>query len=376
MNRRTLGPTPPTRLLTILAILAVLASPACRDNNENVLVARDPYIIPDSLLHTLTFDSVRQGELINSIIFTGQVDFNQDKQVNIFPLISGNVEDVKVQLGDYVTAGQVLATVRSSEMANYTNNLIQAETSLNSSKKQLDATKDLYSSGLASVLDLTNAQTNYDQAVAQLQMVRRILKINGNDTAGRYVVKAPINGFIVQKTITDAQAIRADNGGPLFTISDLKNVWVWANVYESNLDKIHFGDHVGVTTLSYPGRVFSGHVDKIMHVLDPNSRVTKVRVVIENTDYALRPLMFASVQVSNTQHQQALYVPKSALVFETSRYYVLVYRGNGKAEITPVDPLNTLANDVDGKIYIRNGVTAGQIVITKDALQIYDQLNN
>jgi cobalt-zinc-cadmium efflux system membrane fusion protein len=189
-------------------------------------------------------------------------------------------------------------------------------------------------------------------------------------------VKAPINGFIVQKTITDAQAIRADNGGPLFTISDLKNVWVWANVYESNLDKIHFGDHVGVTTLSYPGRVFSGHVDKIMHVLDPNSRVTKVRVVIENTDYALRPLMFASVQVSNTQHQQALYVPKSALVFETSRYYVLVYRGNGKAEITPVDPLNTLANDVDGKIYIRNGVTAGQIVITKDALQIYDQLNN
>jgi cobalt-zinc-cadmium efflux system membrane fusion protein len=365
--------------------LATLATPvaacllffaACRDNNENVLVAREAYIIPDSLLHTLTFDSVRQGELINAITFTGQVDFNQDKQVNIFPLISGNVEDVKVQLGDYVTTGQQLATVRSSEMANYTNNLIQAETSLNSAKKQLDATKDLYGSGLASVLDLTNAQTNYDQAGAQLQMVRRILKINGNDTAGRYVVKAPINGFIVQKSITDAQAIRADNGGPLFTISDLKNVWVWANVYESNLDKIHLGDQVGVSTLSYPGRKFSGHVDKIMHVLDPNSRVTKVRVVIENTDYALRPLMFASVTVSNTQHQQALYVPKSALVFSTSRYYVLVYQGNGKAEITPVDPLNTLANDVDGKIYIRAGVTAGQTVITKDALQIYDQLNN
>jgi cobalt-zinc-cadmium efflux system membrane fusion protein len=154
------------------------------------------------------------------------------------------------------------------------------------------------------------------------------------------------------------------------------NVWVWANVYESNLDKIHLGDHVAVTTLSYPGRIFSGRVDKIMHVLDPNSRVTKVRVVIDNTDYALRPLMFASVAVSNTQHQQALYVPKSALVFENSRYYVLVYHGNGKAEITPVDPLNTLANDVDGKIYIRTGVTAGQTVITKDALQIYDQLNN
>lgn len=362
------------RNIAIISILLTLA--ACRDNNENVLIARDPYIIPDSLLHVLTFDSVKQGELINSITFTGQVDFNQDKQVNLYPLISGNVEDVKVQLGDYVTKDQPLATVRSSEMANYTNNLIQAETSLNSAKKQLDATRDLYSSGLSSVLDLTNAQTNYDQAVAQLQMVKRILKINGNDTAGRYIVKAPISGFIVQKSITDAQSIRADNGSPLFTISDLMNVWVWANVYESNLDKIHLGDHVAVTTLSYPGRIFSGRVDKIMHVLDPNSRVTKVRVVIDNTDYALRPLMFASVAVSNTQHQQALYVPKSALVFENSRYYVLVYHGNGKAEITPVDPLNTLANDVDGKIYIRTGVTAGQTVITKDALQIYDQLNN
>jgi cobalt-zinc-cadmium efflux system membrane fusion protein len=131
-----------------------------------------------------------------------------------------------------------------------------------------------------------------------------------------------------------------------------------------------------VTTLSYPGRHVDGRVDKIMHVLDANSRVTKVRVVIDNQDYALRPLMFASVQISNTQHQQALYVPKAALVFNTSQYYVLVYHGQGKAEITPVDPMNTLTNDVDGKIYIRKGVTAGQTVITRDALQIFDQLNN
>src|SRR5580658_610309 len=175
-------------VLLVVAALATLAS--CRENNENVVVAREPYIIPDSLLHTLTFDSVRQGELIKSIVFTGQVDFNQDKQVNIFPLISGNVQDVKVQLGDYVTAGQDLAVVKSMEMANYTNSLIQAETALTAAKKQLDASKDLYSSGLASNLDVTNAQVSYDQAVAQLTMAKRVLKINGNDTAGNYVIKS------------------------------------------------------------------------------------------------------------------------------------------------------------------------------------------
>ena len=119
--------------------------------------------------------------------------------MNIFPIVSGNVEDVRVQLGDYVSAGQTLGTVKSSEMAGYSNNLVIAETGLTSAKKQLDATQDLYKSGLASVLDLTTAQTNYDQAVAQLEMVKRVLKINGNNTQGDYIIKAPISGFVVQK---------------------------------------------------------------------------------------------------------------------------------------------------------------------------------
>ena len=333
---------------------------------------RAPYIIPDSLLRTLVIDSARTGELVNAFTFTGQVDFNQDKQVNIFPLVSGNVEDVRIQLGDYVSAGQKLASVRSSEMAGYTNNLIVAETNVTATKKQLDATKDLFSSGLASNLDVINAQVNNDQAIAQLEMVKRVLKINGNDTSGNYIVKAPLSGFLVQKLVTNSQIIRTDNGNPMFVISDLKDVWVWANVYESNIDKIHLGDNVDVTTLTYPGRVFKGRIDKIMHVLDPNSKVTKVRVVIDNPDYALRPQMFASVTVTNTQHQQALYVPATALIFDHSQYYVLIYHGAGKADITPVTRLNSLGN----KVYLTEGVKEGDRVIASDALQIYDQLNN
>jgi cobalt-zinc-cadmium efflux system membrane fusion protein len=356
----------------ILLMAGSLLFQSCNTNAERKTEDRQPYIIPDSLLKTLTIDSVQRGELINAITLTGQVDFNQDRQVNIFPLVSGNVQDVKVQLGDYVSAGAGLAIVKSSEMAGYSNNLIVAQTNLIATKKQLDATNALYKSGLASILDVTNAQANYDQAVAQLDMVKKILKINGNDTSGNYVVKAPINGFIVQKNVTNAQSIRTDNGNPMFVISDLKDVWVWANVYESNIDKIHMGDNVDVTTLSYPGRVFKGRVDKIMHVLDPNSKVTKVRVVISNVDYALRPQMFASVTVSNTQHQQAIYVPTGALIFDHSQYYVLVYHGKGKADITPVQKLSSL-ND---KIYLTEGVQVGDKVIASSALQIYDQLNN
>ena len=86
--------------IILLPLVAALLFSACHENNENVTGDRAPYIIPDSLLHTLTIDSVRQGELINSISLTGAVDFNQDKQVNIFHQsrpTCGNVHDVDVQ---------------------------------------------------------------------------------------------------------------------------------------------------------------------------------------------------------------------------------------------------------------------------------------
>jgi cobalt-zinc-cadmium efflux system membrane fusion protein len=362
---------PPTAFFALFLLLC-MALQSCGGEKKQSVEQTRKYIIPDSLLRTLTIDTVQKTPLINSIKFTGMVDFNQDNQVNIFPIVSGNVNDVKVQLGDYVTAGQTLATLASSEMAGYSNNLTVAQTNVNTTQRQLDAAKDLFKTGLASSVDVTVAQTAYDQAVAQLEMVRRVLKINGGNTQGEMVIKAPESGFIVQKNITNGTAIRTDNGTALFTISDLKNVWVWANVYESNIANIHVGDEVGVTTLSYPGKVFKGKVDKMLNVLDPVSKVMKVRIVIPNPTYELKPQMFASIIIANPENTEALSISSKALIYDDSRYYVLVLHGHGDAAITPVEVLNTLGD----KTYIKSGVNEGDHVIASQALLIYGELNN
>ncbi len=85
----------------------------CNSNKEIKVDDSSKYVISDSLFKTLIIDTVEKCQLINSTTLTGQVDFNQDNEVNIFPLVSGNVQDVKVQLGDYVHAGQILAVVKS-----------------------------------------------------------------------------------------------------------------------------------------------------------------------------------------------------------------------------------------------------------------------
>jgi len=330
------------------------------------------YVIPDTLMHSLVIDTVKKCPLVNALKLTGMVDFDQDKQVNIFSLVSGVVQDVKVQLGDYVTAGQVLAVVKSSEMAGYGNNLVIAETNVTATKKQLEANKELYKSGLASILDVTTAQTNYDQALSALETAKKVLKINGNSATGDYVIKAPISGFVVQKNVTNSTDVRPDNGTALFTVSDLKEVWVQANVYEANVEKVHVGDNVEVRILSEPDKVFTGKVDKILNVLDPTSKVVKVRIVLQNPDYILKPQMYASVLVLNAEGKEALCVSSKAIVYETSRYYVLVYHGQGKADIAPVEVLNTIGN----RTYLSSGVQEGDEVVGSLALQIYSELNN
>ncbi|MHA4875431.1 efflux RND transporter periplasmic adaptor subunit, partial [Enterococcus faecium] len=74
---------------------------------------------------------------------------------------------------------------------------------------------------------------------------------------------------------------------------------VQANVYEGNINLVHLGDEVDVKTISYPDKVFKGKIDKMLNVLDPNSKVMKIRVILPNDSYLLKPQMFATVIVNN-----------------------------------------------------------------------------
>lgn len=356
-------------LIMLLASFSIISCSTTSNNETNV---KTPYVVPDSIFKSLKIDTVTNSQLVNTNTFTGKVTFNDENNIKVYPMVSGNVEDVKVMLGDYVKAGQVLAVIKSTEMAGYSSDLVNAKTNLNLAKKNLEVQRDLFKSGLASQIDILNAETNYEQANAQLSKVNQVLKINKANPQGDYVVRAPISGFIVEKFITNNTSIRADNGSNIFTISDLQNVWVIANVYESNIQLVHQGDMVSVSTLAYPDLKFNGKVDKIMNVLDPSNKVMKVRVTLPNKDYLLKPEMFANVTVTNKENKKALSVPSSAIVFDNSQYYVLKYNSRKDIVITPI----TVSNVMGDKTFIKAGINEGDKVIASQTILIYDALNN
>lgn len=355
-----------------LLLAGIVYLPSCKSKEAASADERTAYEIPDSLLHTLVIDTVKMSNLTNSIKFNGVVDFNTDKVANIFPLVSGNVQGVTAQLGDYVKAGQVLGTVKSSEIANYNAALVNAEATVKVNASLLARQQEMAKSGLASQVDVTTAKANYDQAVAAKTAAEKILSINGNNMNGEYLIKSPIEGFIVQKNVTNGMAIRSDNSTSLFTISDLKDVWVQANVYEANINSVHEGDSVEVSTITDPGKIYIGRINKLMNILDPANRVMKMRVVLPNTDYKLKPQMFATVTVNNDLDRQAISVPLSALIFDHSQYYVLVYHSRKDVQIRAVEILSTNNHTA----YIKSGVQAGEQVIASQAILIYGALNN
>ena len=359
------------KILPFASLISFFAMYSCTDK-ATAGDEKQGYVLPDSLLKTLEIDTVGISKVLNSLTLTGKVDFNEDQVIKIYPVISGLVSDIKVMVGDYVKKGQTLAILRSGEMAGFSNDYSVAKSNLEIAKKSLDASNDMYKSGLASQRDQLAAQEGYNQALSALQKAQRVLNLNGGSMNGDYAVKAPIDGFIVEKQINNNMMIRADNSTGLFTISDLKDVWVMANVYESNIANVKSGDSVQVTTLSYPGKIFRGKVDKILNVLDPTNKVMKLRIVLPNPGYLLKPEMFASVLVRNTENKTMISIPSSALIFDHSQYYVLIYKSPSDITIRPVQVMNTVGD----RSFISEGLSQGEKLIGSQALLIYQELNS
>jgi cobalt-zinc-cadmium efflux system membrane fusion protein len=361
----------PVKLIAAIITVACIGQ-SCKKADATAGADSSKYVLADSLVKTLKLDTIQNCQLTNAITLSGKVAFNDDHVAKIYPMVSGVIQHIKVMLGDYVQVGQVLAVIKSSEMAGISNDLVNAESNLRVSAKNLDAAQDMFKSGLASQKDLLSAQAAHEQAQSELNRVKRVLHINGGNTNGEYIVRSPISGFVVEKFATNDMSIRADNSSNLFTVSDLKNVWIIANVYETNISQIHLNDEVDVTTLSYPDKVFKGKVDKIMNVLDPTNKVMKVRIVLPNPGYALKPEMFANVKVTNEGNHAAMCVASSAIVFDHSQNYVMVYHSKSDIKIIPVDVISTF----DNRTYISGDVKVGDKVIASQAILIYDALND
>jgi cobalt-zinc-cadmium efflux system membrane fusion protein len=357
----------------IIALLGILLFASCEHKEQAPEVTNKKFVLSDTMRHLVHIDTVKNCNITDELSLSGVVSFNDNNVVKVFPPMSGKVTDTRVSLGDKVARGQVLAIIQSADVAGNYSDLTSANADLAIAKRQMDNTESLYKSGISSEKEYNEAKQNYEKALAAKNKVQSIININGGGkttSGGQYTVVAPIDGYIVEKKVSAGAFIRPDMGDNLFTISGLKNVWVYANVYEADIAKIHEGYTVKVLPLSYPDKVFQGKVDRISQVLDPQSKAMKVRINLDNTDMLLKPDMFTKVIVNNEEGSRSICVAASALIPQDGKNYVVVYKNDSDLKVTQVDVLKTVGDQA----YLNSGVTVGDLVITKNQILIFNQL--
>ncbi len=272
----------------------------------------------DQLQH-VNIDTVRLAAENEQLTAVGEVSFAEDNVVRIYPIVSGTVERLFVSLGDYVTKGQALATLLSMDMSQIQRDHNIAKSNFSVEEKNLARAQELFQAGMMSEKEFATAKKDYSNALSEYNERTQILKLYGgsaNDLDAIYNVVAPRSGYIVERNVTEGTQIRNDNNTNIF-------VWVWANVHESDMAKVREGDEVSVKTIAYPDRVFTGKVKKIGTMLDPDSRVIKVRTELANQDGLLKPEMFASIVITSKTKKVILAIPQSSIVLESNRYFVM-----------------------------------------------------
>jgi len=361
-----------TSVQAFMVASLILLLTACETKNSDP-PKKDKVCISDTLRKMIRIDTVKTTNIDDELVLSGEIGFDENKVVKVFPFSSGQVLEVKVSLGDKVNQGQVLAEIRSAEIVGNYSDLSSAERDESIAKRQMDNEESLFKNGIASEKEYTEAKLNFEKASALVNKIKDQIAINGrgNTSAnGTYVIKAPRDGYIVEKKINPGSYIRQDNTDNLFTISDLKNVWVWANVYEIDISKIKLGYTAKVNTLAYPDKTFTGEVDKISDVLDPQTKVMRIRINLPNTTGLLKPEMFANVKVMNKEGRKAVSIPSSALVFSNSKNFVVIYKGDCDLRIQEVSVLKNI-NEVS---YISSGLQLGDKVISENQILLYNAL--
>lgn len=236
---------------------------------------------------------------------TGKVEANADRIAHVSPRIPGKIVAVTVSLGDQVSAGQVLATLDSVELGEALNRYHQSNTKLTLARSNMERIKNLVEKKIAARKDIMQAETDFRTAETELHTDEErlsLLGISTSDLKGANHIKpllpvrSPIDGIITEKHAIVGEF--SDPSKSIYTVADLSSVWVLTDINEKDLAKVMKGQDSTVKVGAFPDRSFDGKITYIADLVDEATRTVRARVDVKNLDRALKPEMFATVELT------------------------------------------------------------------------------
>ncbi|MBD8880753.1 efflux RND transporter periplasmic adaptor subunit [Rhodanobacter sp. 7MK24] len=363
----------------LAVLLAAAALGACSSNTgEPESAATTPQNVTltqaqQQSIHLYTVEPSSYQTVINT---TGMVDFDHNRSTDVLAPISGPVAKLLVTLGQTVKQGEALALVDSPDFAaaidTYRKNLAAAKAA-----DQIASTdRDLYAHQAVSQREYAQAQSDAAGADsdrdAALQVLvglhvdpKTIADIQAGRpvTGGSGVIRAPIAGTVVVKSITPGQLLSAGTTD-CFTIADTSKMWVMGQLFDREFGAVKVGDPAEVE-IGDGDKPIAGKVTNVGSVIDPNTRSATARVAVDNADGVLKQQMYVSVRIRSRDARTGILVPVSAVLRDDENLpFVYVVAQDGGYARMPV----TLGERIDDRYVIPQGLHTGDKVVMDGAI--------
>jgi cobalt-zinc-cadmium efflux system membrane fusion protein len=329
-------------------------------------------------LKTLTIETVGLHGFVSEELTEGKIAVNGDRATLLYSPYSGRVIRVIAGLGDTVKRGAPLAAIEALEFVQAQNDLNTAAAQVKLARITESRKHALYDAKGGSLQDWQQAQSELTAATTAIAAVRNRLRILGKSEAKIAALEsaqtidpvatlsAPIAGVIVHRQLGPSQYLQAGGGTPLYTIADPSNVWLLANVRETDSGLVHVGQAMEVQVLAYPRRAFKARVTHVAAVVDPVTHRLPVRAEIDNRDGALKPEMFANFRIQTGDATESPAMPEGAVVYEGEAAHVWVVAGEG---LLAYREIRTGRNH-EGLVEVLDGLKPGERIVTKGGLFI------
>jgi len=330
------------KLIHVISAATILLLYACGGgkNAEQTEAASDDAVAVK--VQTVAEQPVEQLSELTGNIEAYRVNF-------IAPTIPGRIDNILAEVGDRVRRGQLLVQMDRT-------NLVQAQLQLANAERELGRVAELHKSGSAT-------QQQYDQLTSQVDVLRETIRNLVENTE----LLSPIDGVVTSRFF-DAKNIFA-GAQPILVVMQMSPVKVMVNISEFFFPQVRTGMEVRVRLDTYPDKQFTGRINIIYPTIDQMSRTFRAEVSIANADMALRPGMFARVEL-NLGALDHVIVPDVAVIRQpgTNTRYVFTVE-NGLAHRREVQ-LGRLLGD---QFEVISGLEPGAQVVVAGQSRLLDQ---
>jgi RND family efflux transporter MFP subunit len=326
-------------------------------------------------VQTVQTDVASRGTVGEKITLTGPLKAKD--QVDVTPKLTGRVLQLKVDTGQPVGRGALIAVIEDAEIGQQVErskasiavgqaSVSQREAELANARAELDRNKKLMEAGLISRQEFEAIQTRYKVAESQLDLARAQRRQSEaeqrelNIRFGQTRIYSPMAGFIARRHVDVGALVNPST--PIVTVVKVDTMVIHANAPERDIARIKPGGVATVTLDSMPGQQYTGRVMRISPMLDPGTRNGVVEIEIENRGGALKGEMFASAEIDLGTSRDTTLVPRDALIYRGDQPGVYLVE-NETARFRAVETGLTQQD----KVEVVSGLKEGEVVITRGA---------